>query len=55
MNRFLQLVLAMGNARNGVILIDEIENGLHYSTHAKIWQILGSSRTVQRPSDCHHP
>ncbi len=41
MNRFLQLVLAMGNARNGVILIDEIENGLHYSTHAKIWQILG--------------
>ncbi len=41
MNRFLQLVLAMGNARNGVILIDEIENGLHYSTHAKIWQLLG--------------
>ena len=43
MNRFLQLILTIGNARDGVVLIDEIENGLHYSTYGKVWEVIAST------------
>lgn len=43
MNRFLQLILTIGNARDGVVLIDEIENGLHYSTYSKVWEVIAST------------
>ncbi|AZQ61721.1 DUF2813 domain-containing protein [Flammeovirga pectinis] len=32
------LVVAMLNAKDGICLIDEIENGLHYSVLEKIWK-----------------
>lgn len=38
--RVTSLVLAIGNAPNGVVLIDEIENGLHYSVMTDVWRAL---------------
>ncbi|MFZ2726114.1 MAG: AAA family ATPase [Methylococcaceae bacterium] len=40
MTRILQLILSLIKARNGFLLIDEFENGLHYSVHAKVWQLV---------------
>ncbi len=40
MSRLLQLVLSMINAKGGLLLIDEFENGLHYSVQPKVWQLL---------------
>ncbi len=37
MNRYLSFVLAILTAENGTVLIDEIENGLHYSILAPVW------------------
>ena len=37
MLRVLQLLLKIYPARNGFLLIDEFENGLHYSVQEKIW------------------
>jgi AAA15 family ATPase/GTPase len=31
---------ALVNAENGVLLIDEFENGLHHSVQAKLWEII---------------
>jgi hypothetical protein len=39
--RLASLVLHIGNAANGVVLVDEIENGLHHSILPKVWQALG--------------
>lgn len=39
-NRLFGVVLSLCNVRNGVLLIDEFENGLHYSVQAKIWQTI---------------
>jgi len=38
MGRLLSIVLAIPEAQNGVLLVDEIENGLHYSVMKEIWQ-----------------
>lgn len=35
--RYLSILLAIYNARDGVVLIDELENGLHFSTLAHLW------------------
>ncbi len=40
MTRMLGLSLAAVNARNGMLLIDEVENGLHYSVQANMWRVL---------------
>jgi AAA15 family ATPase/GTPase len=40
MNRILTLILAMINSANGCLLIDEFENGLHYSVQQRLWQII---------------
>ena len=37
MGRLLSMVLAFHQARNGTILIDEVENGLHHRTLEKVW------------------
>lgn len=37
MARLASLVLAIGNSQNGVVLLDEIENGLHHSVLSKVW------------------
>ena len=36
--RLLSMALAFHEARNGVILVDEIENGLHHSKLKGLWQ-----------------
>jgi hypothetical protein len=41
--RLLSFLLAIANSRTGVVLIDEIENGLHYSVMQKIWQAVANS------------
>jgi predicted ATPase len=38
MNRLLGIVLALVNARNGILLIDEVESGLHYTVQTDIWR-----------------
>jgi hypothetical protein len=38
MNRIFDIMLGMTNARGGRLLIDEIENGLHYSIHETLWR-----------------
>lgn len=40
MSRILQLSLHMFAAKGGFLLIDEFENGLHYSVQEKVWQML---------------
>ncbi|GAB4048110.1 AAA family ATPase [Spirosoma litoris] len=39
-NRILTIILAMVNCENGYLLIDEFENGLHYSVQEKLWEII---------------
>ncbi|MES2387593.1 MAG: AAA family ATPase [Bacteroidota bacterium] len=39
-NRILTIILAMVNSENGLFIIDEIENGLHYSVQEKLWAII---------------
>jgi AAA15 family ATPase/GTPase len=34
------IILGLVNARGGVILIDEFENGLHYTAHEKVWNLV---------------
>lgn len=40
MLRLLQLVLKMFPAKGGMLLIDEFENGLHYSVQKKVWDLV---------------
>ena len=36
-------VLQIANAQNGIVLIDEIENGLHYSVMTNVWKAIASA------------
>ena len=38
--RLFGLALALVNAKDGILLIDEIENGLHYSVQPDIWRLI---------------
>ena len=38
--RILQLLLALVPARGGIYLVDEFENGLHYSIQDKVWKLI---------------
>lgn len=40
-SKLLSIILAIANARDGIVLIDEFENGLHYSVMQKIWEVIG--------------
>lgn len=42
MLRVLQLLLCMFPAAGGIFLIDEFENGLHYSVQEKVWRLVFS-------------
>jgi len=44
-NRMLGIVLALVNARNGILLLDEIENGIHYSVQPDMWKLVFSLAT----------
>ena len=40
MTRIARLVLAISSAPGGIVLVDEIENGLHHSVLPRIWQVV---------------
>jgi len=40
MSRLLGIALSLMNARAGFLLIDEVENGIHYSVQADIWRLI---------------
>ncbi len=40
MLRTLGISLALVNARDGILLIDEFENGIHYSVQTELWQLI---------------
>lgn len=40
MYRMLGIVLALLNAKDGLLLVDEIESGLHYSVQYEMWQLI---------------
>ena len=40
MNRILAILLALVSAKDGVLLVDEIENGLHYSVQPDLWRLI---------------
>ena len=39
-NRILTIILTMLNCKNGILLIDEFENGLHYSIQYELWKVI---------------
>lgn len=39
-NRVLTIILALVNSENGFLLIDEFENGLHYTAQQQLWEII---------------
>ena len=40
MRRYLNIVVAAANPMNNILLIDEIDNGLHYSAYKKLWEAI---------------
>ena len=40
MTRIARIVLAISSTPNGLVLVDEIENGLHHSVLEKFWQVV---------------
>lgn len=40
MKRYLNIIAAAANPRTNIILVDEIDNGLHYSAYKKLWEAL---------------
>src|SRR5437868_6617271 len=40
MQRMLGIALALVNTRDGMLLIDEIENGIHYSAQLDLWRLI---------------
>jgi len=49
MEKLLSLIVAIAHSPKRIILLDEIENGLHYSILPKIWEALGKAL---RKYDC---
>lgn len=50
MQRMAGIALALVNARDGILLIDEVENGLHYTVQYELWQLIfqmASSLNIQ--------
>lgn len=40
LNRVLTIILSLLNCKNGVLLLDEFETGLHYSVQKQLWDII---------------
>ncbi len=40
MNRLLGIALALVNSKDGFLLIDEIDNGIHYSVQPDLWRLI---------------
>lgn len=43
MTRIARIVLAISSSPGGVVLIDEIENGIHYSIMDKVWAVVAEA------------
>jgi len=41
MGRLVSILLRIANSSGGILLIDEVENGLHHSIHRDVWQAIG--------------
>lgn len=60
MNRLFNIILALVNTSNGILLIDEFENGMHYTVQLDAWRMifqLASDLNIQvlattHSSDC---
>lgn len=48
-NKLLYIVLSIMGAKNGILLIDEIDTGFHYSMHKDLWKIVSE---VSRDYNC---
>ncbi len=46
--RLLSIILSIMNAPGGIILIDEIENGIHYSVLEKVWQSIDKATQIAK-------
>lgn len=44
-NRLLSIIIKIRTCKNGMILIDEIENGFHYSSMTEIWKVISNLST----------
>lgn len=42
MSRILSLALAIASSPGGMLLVDEVENGLHYTVMEKVWQAIAA-------------
>jgi predicted ATP-dependent endonuclease of OLD family len=40
MNRLFGMTLALVNSKDGVLLLDEVESGLHYSVQPDVWRLI---------------
>ncbi len=41
-NRLTSILLAISYAKNGIVLVDELENGFHHSALASVWEVIAS-------------
>lgn len=39
-NRLFGIILSLSSAKGGILLVDEIENGLHHSILTKVWEVI---------------
>ncbi len=39
-NRLLGIALSLASASRGILLIDEVENGIHFTAQQKLWQLI---------------
>ena len=46
LRRYLNIVAASANPINNILLIDEIDNGLHYSAYKKLWEAIFALATT---------
>ena len=44
--RVASLVLSIGAGRDGVVLVDEIENGIHHSVMRSVWEVIAEAATL---------
>lgn len=40
MTRLFNIIVALVSAKNGILMIDEFENGLHWSVQSSVWKII---------------
>ena len=46
LRRFLNIVGSSANPMNNILLVDEIDNGLHYSAYKKLWEAIFAMATT---------